>query len=114
MGNRCAEANRELDTSAPEARSASTAYIDAVSTKKLTKKDIWERSLLDLSLRNNLLNMRFGAKLMPLATASLDDLEDTMADRKSLSVLPKPAEWGRIELAFERLASIEELRDFLR
>ena len=44
------------DVAAPVEMSATDLIIDKEA--KPTKKDIWERKLLDLSLRNNLLNLR--------------------------------------------------------
>lgn len=59
---------------------------------KRTKKQLWERSLLDLSMRNNLLNMKSGSRAMPLLAVSLDEMEDMLALDKGLEILPKPAE----------------------
>ncbi|MCL2750595.1 MAG: DUF4011 domain-containing protein, partial [Coriobacteriia bacterium] len=59
----------------------------------LTKTDMWEKALLDLSLRNNLLNMKITKKLTPLASASLPELEDTFYKGRSLSIAPRPLEW---------------------
>ena len=107
------KANKKLDMAAPAERTVSTAFIDETSEGKLTKRDIWERSLLDLTLRNNLLNMRIGSRLMPLAAASLDELENALADGTSLAISPKPREWGKIEPAFELVAFIGEMAEFL-
>ena len=107
------KANAKLNTAAPSTRTVSTAFIDETSEGKLTKRDLWERSLLDLTLRNNLLNMRIGSRLMPLAAPSLDELEDALADGTSLAINPKPREWGKVEPAFELVAFIGEQAEFL-
>ena len=44
----------------------------------LTKQDIWERKLLDFSLRNNLINCRLGRRVVPFVSFSVDALEDNM------------------------------------
>lgn len=103
-----------LNLAAPGTRAVSTAFIDETTEGRFTKKDLWERGLLDLSLRNNLLNMRFGGRLIPLATPNLDDLEDALADGTALAIAAKPAEWGRMDLAFELIAAIGQYEDFLR
>lgn len=99
---------------APDARTVSTAFIDETTEGQFTKKDLWERGLLDLTLRNNLLNMRFGGRLIPLAAPNLDDLEDALAEGTALALSPKPSEWGRIEPAFELVAALGQYEEFLR
>lgn len=101
------------EASAPITHAISTSFIDETSKDKLTKRDLWERNLLDLTLRNNLLNMRIGSRLMPLAAPSLDDLENSLADGTSLSISPKPREWGKVDPAFELVAFIGEMKGFL-
>ena len=46
-----------------------------ISAKKLkNKQQLWERKLLDLSLRNNLLNMKLGKNILPLNRLPVDDI----------------------------------------
>ena len=47
--------------------------------KPVTKMRIWERKLLDFSLRNSLLNFRVTKNTMQLMTADLGKLEDELA-----------------------------------
>lgn len=54
--------------------------------------DTWERKLLDLGMRNGLLNFRKGRSGVPLLCADLDDIEDAFAQGKEFAVLSKPAE----------------------
>lgn len=69
-------------------------------TTTLTKQQLWERKLLDISLRNNLINMRIGRRVIPLVSFNLDTLEDRIYDGASFQVMPapteglKPDEWG--------------------
>ena len=62
------------------------------SEVKVTKMMLWERKLLDFSLRNNLLNMRLGKKIIPLVSFSVGRLEDFLQDGKSFQVYPFPLE----------------------
>lgn len=50
----------------------------------------WSDSLLDLSLRNQLLNFRLGKAGMPLTVPDLGRLEDALAADNVFEVLPRP------------------------
>lgn len=63
------------------------------SQESLTKQKLWERKLLDLSLRNNLLNLRVTQSTIQLISVSLNLFEDALADGAEFQVLPKPGEW---------------------
>ncbi|WP_435522895.1 DUF4011 domain-containing protein [Chryseobacterium indoltheticum] len=67
-----------------------TQYDDLELTdfSNLTKQKIWERKLLDLSLRNNLLNLRFTKSMLQLVDSKINVLEDSLADGKSFTILP--------------------------
>ena len=56
-------------------------YAVEVDTAKLR---LWERKLLDLSLRNNLLNMRTGKNALPYTHPDIAQLEDELAEGKEL------------------------------
>ncbi|GAP68302.1 superfamily I DNA and/or RNA helicase [Bacteroidales bacterium 6E] len=60
-----------------------------------TKQKLWERKLLDLSLRNNLLNLRVTQTTIQLISVNLSLFEDALADGAEFGVLPKPAEWEK-------------------
>ncbi|MEZ5045765.1 MAG: DUF4011 domain-containing protein [Chitinophagaceae bacterium] len=55
-----------------------------------TKQKIWERKLLDLSLRNNLLNLHITRNMLQLVDIDISHLEDTLSDGKSFSIMPNP------------------------
>lgn len=55
-----------------------------------TKQKIWERKLLDLSLRNNLLNLHITRNMLQLVDIDISNLEDTLSDGKSFSIMPNP------------------------
>lgn len=56
----------------------------------LTKQQLWERKLLDFSLRNNLLNMRLGRRVVPFISFDIDTLEDHMQEGEDYSIAPCP------------------------
>lgn len=59
-----------------------------------TRLDRWRRKLLDLSLRNRLLNFRDTKKTLPLLCPDLGQLEDMLAGGSSFRILPRPADLG--------------------
>lgn len=66
--------------------------ISEIPTAELDPKDRlarWQRKLLDLSLRNALLNFKAGKKAL-LLEAAAPALEDALADGQTLKLLPDP------------------------
>lgn len=59
----------------------------------VTKQLLWERKLLDLSLRNNLLNIRITKNTLQLISANLDLFEDALADGDEFRIMHKPIDW---------------------
>ena len=55
-----------------------------------TKQMIWERKLLDFSLRNNLLNTRLGRKVIPFISFEIEHLEDHLQAGEDYSIVPSP------------------------
>ena len=51
-----------------------------------TKQMIWERKLLDFTLRNNLLNTRLGRKVVPFITFGIEHLEDHLQNKNILCI----------------------------
>lgn len=60
------------------------------SSREVTKQVIWERKLLDLSLRNSLLNFRPTSSNVQLMTTDLGVLEDEISRGESFRVMPLP------------------------
>jgi len=61
------------------------------SKQSITKQMIWERKLLDFSLRNNLINTRLGRKIIPFISFDIDRLEDHLQAGENYQILPSPA-----------------------
>ncbi|MCM1565779.1 MAG: DUF4011 domain-containing protein, partial [Dehalobacter sp.] len=53
----------------------------------------WERRLLDLSMRNPLLNFRVTGSCIPILTVELNELEDQLADGEDFRIHPRPVDW---------------------
>jgi len=64
-----------------------------VSAIAVSKQKQWERKLLDLTLRNALLNFRLTRSALPLLNTQLGELEDALAEGQEFHLLPKPADW---------------------
>lgn len=87
------EAIKQTETAAMENRfEIGTIYQDELLQGKQpkTKQKIWERKLLDLSLRNNLLNLHITRNMLQLVDIDISHLEDTLSDGKSFSIMPNP------------------------
>ena len=56
---------------------------------EVTKQGQWERKLLDLSLRNMLINLRLTKSVVPLISSDISSLEDALSDGEEFKVLPR-------------------------
>lgn len=81
-----------------------TIVIDPNQTdNNIPKKVQWERKLLDLGMRNTLINLRLTKTQLPILTNSLEELENALTDGADFTILPKPADWRMDEFSFEAL-----------
>jgi len=97
---------RDENMSAPT-KLDETIHIDSnVQENNLPKKVQWERKLLDLGMRNTLINLRLTKTQLPILTNSLDELENALADGSDFAILPKPADWHLNEFTFEALSEM--------
>ena len=64
--------------------------------------------MLDLSLRNNLLNIRITKNTLQLIPANLACLEDALADGEEFRILHRPADWESPAMDFGIYSSIPE------
>lgn len=74
--------------------------VEAESQEPMSKKTQWERKLLDLGLRNNLINLRLTRTVLPILAASLDELENALSDGGDFSIRPRPEDWHRTTESF--------------
>lgn len=80
-------------SSAPEQLEELGKPIEVDTLQPGTKQKQWERRLLDMTLRNGLLNFRLTKSSVPIITAQLGDLEDALAEREEFQLLAKPSDW---------------------
>lgn len=59
-------------------------------TKELTRFDIWERKLLDFSLRNSLLNLYLRSRAIQFISFNVNRIEDHLQDGKEYCITYKP------------------------
>ncbi|MBQ8238547.1 MAG: DUF3320 domain-containing protein [Oscillospiraceae bacterium] len=72
----------------------------------IPKKVQWERKLLDLGMRNTLINLRLTRTQLPILTDSLDQLENALAVGGDFTIRPRPADWQAGEVTFENLREL--------
>ena len=77
-------------TQVPDSNTQQTASQNSMPQQYQIKKAIWERKLLDLGLRNQLINMRKSRTLIPLLTNTINELEDALADGEEFLITAKP------------------------
>ncbi len=94
---------------------------DTPNAKEETPSDRlgrWKKHLLDLSLRNRLLNFKDTKKVIPLLCTDIASLEDALADGKVFTVHHKLDVWGEDHPADGKLhrnpAHSDALNDYLR
>lgn len=83
-----------------------------------TRLDRWRRRLLDLTLRNRLLNFRETKKTIPLRCPDLSSLEDLLAEGVSFQIFPQVSDYyetdGRDAEIHRRRTGEKPLEVFLR
>lgn len=84
---------RDADDITSEPRMIDTSHRgEMAEDKELTKQMIWERKLLDLSLRNSLLNFRPTSSNVQFMISDIGKLEDEISDGESFKIMPSPSE----------------------
>lgn len=77
----------------------------------------WKTNLLDLSLRNRLLNFKDSKKSIPLLCPDIAALEDAMAADEAFRVRSKPGAWGtadpRNAALHQEQTGVDALADYL-
>ncbi len=104
----------ETQTQAPQTMEA-PIDVSCLEAEVLTKKLQWERKLLDLGLRNNLINMRLRKNTVPILTVSMDELEDTLFTGSDFTIHPRPSDY-RAEgpLSFEAIGDLQGNDELIR
>ena len=83
------------------------------SENVMTKQKLWERKLLDLSLRNPLINFRVTKSFIQLASGDIGRLEDVLRDGDSLSVCAFGND-AKVTPGESKMYNIPEIREILK
>lgn len=89
---------------------------DTAQKEQITKLTQWERKLLDLSLRNMLINMRMTKAVVPLLSSDVSILEDALSDGEEFQVMPRPADMslsGDGGVSVEMLSELGPFAEFI-
>ena len=78
--------------------------------REVTKQMVWERKLLDLSLRNSLLNFRPTSSNVQLMVDSIASLEDEIAADETFKIMPVPSDF-KMEAAESKIYETETQRE---
>ncbi len=65
-------------------------FSQAMNARELSRQAIWERKLLDFTMRNNLLNTRIGKRAVQFVSFDIDHLEDILQTGVNYSIQPWP------------------------
>ena len=83
--------------------------IKGVSDRVKNKQQLWECKLLDLTLRNNLINMRSGKNIVPLPERSIREILGMLKDEKLHEIVEENSDFSTLrDLARVARNSIEE------
>lgn len=94
-----------------------TIAVDMSAPAEILPKQMqWERKLLDLGLRNQLINMRLTKTTLPILTSSLDELENALSDGSDFSIHPRPADWhiSANSIDFEMMHNLGGFEDVIK
>ncbi|MCR4640280.1 DUF4011 domain-containing protein, partial [Ruminococcus sp.] len=98
-------------TSAPNEIDISAQAVSG-EAREVTKQVMWERKLLDLSLRNSLLNFRATAMSVQLMVSDLGVLEDEMTNGEDFKVMPMPNDMT-LQMSDSKIYEIENEKDII-
>lgn len=76
--------------------------------EEFSKIALWERKLLDLSLRNSLISMRMVSTVVPILSASLDELDDALEKGTEFVLHSLPVDWSipKTHINFETIHNL--------
>lgn len=84
----------DMDRGCKAPENLTTTDIDKETKTEIGKRMVWERNLLDLTLRNNLLNTRITRSTLPIISTNINKIEDSLADNHDFRILPMPQDWN--------------------
>lgn len=99
-------------TSAPNEIDIIGQAIAEGDTREVTKQVIWERKLLDLSLRNSLLNFRPTTMSVQLMINDLNLIEDEISRGEDFKIMPMPNDMT-LELSDNKIYQTENDREMI-
>ena len=67
--------------------------ISQVEHLEITRQQVWERKLLDLSMRNTLVSFRVTKNSIQLMVNQLSELEDALASGQEFQIMARPKDW---------------------
>lgn len=111
------EKREEKDLTDAPAEMAEAVLVTEGEAPPAAKKMLWERKLLDLGLRNTLINMRLTRGVIPILSSSLEELEDALSSGEEFGVMARPSEWeqrGETEYDFETVNSLGSYTKLIR
>ena len=82
-----------------------------------TRFNLWEKRLLDLSTRNNLLNIRFTKNTLRIMQTSLSELAIPLNSNKEIEIIERPEEWEstiKNKDIGERIGDNDPIRELLQ
>lgn len=92
-------------------------YVFKKETNGFSRFDLWERRLLDLSTRNNLLNIHFTRNTLRIMVSSLSELVGPLYNGKDIYIIDRPEDWGTAtgskDLG-ERISDNDPIHELLR
>jgi len=68
-----------------------------IDERQLTRQALWERKLLDFSLRNNLLNTRLGKRAVQFVSFDVANMENLLQSGDNYTLQPWPEERKKVE-----------------
>ena len=95
------EENNRLQPTIEEENESRQLIVDDES--RVPKMQLWERKLLDFSLRNNLLNLRVRSKVVQVAATDIGLLEDALQDGATMT----PVLWNEEKAEGEKTQKLK-------
>ena len=105
------ESGEEEPVKAPTSEKV-TLHVESNGEEEFSRKRQWERRLLDMGLRNNLINLRMNRNMIPILGANPEALEDYLNDGASFVLADRPIDWPipAADLGFENMHETKEFR----